>query len=405
MRSHRIARKPHRFRPTVLWLDRLQMLDASQAMTLPIGLTTAELSSPKAMLDALPVATPVIATSAPDPAVPPIAGSAVAASDLRKLPTIAPLKSTQAATIRLMRLQPVLASNAETMLSSIGSSQSGTDSTSSGGSGSSSSGGASSSSGGGTGSTPTPGQITDTVSDSTGDTATLTIDYSPNPDGTFSFDLSITWSFGSPPAQGSTIADDSTNTNSSTGSFDLNIAAGLQTTTIMESEHTTDTYNINDTLTAQNASGTWTDFGHDSSDLTDTFTLNADGTGSQSYSTDSNSSAKYNLTESGSGFNYTCSGNDSTSNDQSGSDASNGTGSGTDTANDTATETVTLDVSGAAVSGNAKSTLIVGYQDNGSSSPGASSNTATTTDNGSDTVNVTVSDPGPARTLSWFGKL
>ena len=351
----------------------------------------ADSRTPETLLAGLPIAVSPGEHRGWAPPSLPIAGSAVAAADLRNLPTIAPaMKSQFAANLPVLNQST---GSRTAVASSAGDLTPGVANFAAGDYTSSSLSASFDPSAGGSNPTPTPAHITESVTDAAGDTTTLTIDYKPSADGSFEFDLKITWKFGTPPAAGATIADDSTNSNSSSGSFDLNIQAGPQSATITETEEASDSYNISDTLTASNAAGTWTDFGHDSTHLRSTFTLNADGTGSQTFSANSQSSAKYKLTETGDGFSYTVSGSDSTSEDESGQDASDGTGSGTLTANDTADEKITLNVTGGPVTGTATSTINVSNQDNGTSSPGASSDTVTTTRKGDDSVSVTVTDP------------
>lgn len=351
------------------------MLDASQAMSFPLGLTTADLSDPGALMRALPVVAASPDPSSPVQAVAGLPASVAAVAGLPALPTPAsladPATSAASPVLSTMTLAPTstLSADAASISGSIGGT------------------------GGGTGVVLTlPYNSSRTITDAAGDTETVTVAYNPNPDGTFTFIFSLTYSYGTPPAPRSPIADDATNTNGGSGSFTFTITAGLDSITFAEDQTDSDSYNIDEALTGASSSGTFTDSGHDSSNSHDSITFKDDGTGSETYSSGSKSSDRYALsltgtTADGKTFTETDGGSDSSSYSDAGTVAGDGSGSDTHQEDDTSTETATLGESGNGWDVTSTSTETVGYHDGNPAVPGATGpalDVATTTDLGND---------------------
>ena len=400
-------------------LDRLILLNAPEATGIPLSLLTFNPSDPESFLAGLPFATvPATGASSTLQADATLPASVQDEADLPVLPSAdTPAPPSTASTIASIRPvgMPIYGfldteatdyvanllsgtssapgsdsssgSGSDTSSSSDSSSSSGSGSGSSSGSGSGSSSGSGSgsSSGSGSGSSsgsgsdsssdpgsgtggidPNPADFSVTILDDSGDSEVYSVTYSPQTDGTFTFDLTFTFNYGK-----------SDPSNSGSIDFDLNIDTTASSVTIGYSEQDQDKYSTTATLSGAGNTGTWTDSGTDSSDVSDKITLNSgdvvatemmspDGNnfGTETYSSDLDSTEKFNLTDTGTAgnganFTWTDFGNTSEDDHDSGNDSSDGTGSDTHNDDEKLTETAGLkeNGSGLTITGTATDTL------------------------------------------------
>ena len=397
MPTSRPRERRRAFRPAVEHLERLQLLDASQATLLPMSLTSADLSNPATLLADLPIVT----TSMPE-ANPPASASAslsASATELTDLPSAASLANPAAPNASPFGIRPMTLASTSALRAFATALADGSDSGAGSGSGSdSASGGSGSGMDSGSGSSSDSGSggpetvfssLTYTVnlSDGAGDSGSVTVAYTISPDGTFSFDVTIASSYGASPSA-DTGSDDQIPANGGTSSFHFGVSAGPNSVTFAEDQTGQDSYNVDEALSGATNSGTWTD----SSNSHDSITLNDDGSGSETDSSDSKSSDKYKLsatgtTADGHGFNFTDSGKDSSTYHDAGGAAADGTATDAHNEDDTSTATVTQGESGGGLKATDTATRTLGYHDNDAPVPGAtgaSTDTVTKTDDGND---------------------
>lgn len=401
----RSSRRRRDLRPMAEPLEALRMLDASQAVVLPVGLTAAGLSGRDALLSALPVVESTITTHwdmKPQSITlhgPPQAGAITAVAGPPAMLSTSLFRAINAARashpgIRPMTLAPrsTLEGYASTMDAGA-SSSSGAGMSSSSGSGVGSGYGSGSASGYGSGSASgsyydgTPINLTQTVTDGTS-TANETFTFTPNADGTFAIDLQSNDSYGDPSAAGTDVSntDPANIPNGGTDTYHVTINVGTDSITATLDENSSDSYSINGSLSGSSDSGTWTISGSDSYVYHDSVTISGDGSTSESYSLDTNLADKWSFTDSGSnwGSNFTLSGNGN----DSAKDHEGDSGSGVSrNENDSQSQTINLTettADGASVNAGASETL--GYTDVASPATGggAATDTVTKTDVGSD---------------------
>ena len=377
------------------------MLDASQAaMALPLTMTASDPSSFQATLEQLPlVPTTTIDPSSNINVSAPLPSATTAEAGSPNLPSSSSLLQADSTMTSSAPIAPVtlaLTSALESYASSVS-----TAIRSDPGSGSAivaapGSGTDSGSSPGATADPNAPVVWTKTVTDAAGGTKTESETYTPNPDGTFTFDLSFSYSTGAVSDPGSTAP-----TNGASESFDFSIIDTATSITISVKETGKDSYNINNTLSGGTNNGSWKDSGTDSSNHSDSVTLNTDGTTSETYSDGAHSTEKFNLNDTGTAsdggtFTYNDGGNSHDDYTDSGGTAADGTVTNTHDQKDFGTETASIGETGAGnlkVSGSTTDTKT--YGDSlplAQAGSGPAVDTVKTTDEESDSSNY--SDSG-----------
>ena len=392
------------FRPFFVEFERLQLLDASQGM-MPLPLTATAPTDPQALINRLPL----VPSTSTDPSsnldlsanVP---ASTMTAADSPALPSTSSMLTTDATDVSAGSL-PSMALAPTATLESYAPSYS-TEFTSNPVNTSAPVTNASSDPSSGSsiqpkpapvvGTTTDPNNSTVTVTDAAGDTETETVSYTVNPDGTFSYDLILSYSTG-------TVSDPSaaSPTNGASGMFEFSVTDTANSLTIAFSESDKDSYNINETITGGSNNGTWTDSGNDSSNESDSITLNTDGTASETYSDGAHSKENFQLNDTGTAsdggtFTYADGGNTHSDDSDSGDDDSDGTDSETYDENDFGTETASIGETGAGnvvVKGSTTDTQT--YDDSlPPAQPGAAAPIEITTTSDDESDNSSYSDSG-----------
>lgn len=146
-------------------------------------------------------------------------------------------------------------------------------------------------------------------------------------------------------------------------------------------QNATSDYQFDQTIAGSSSTGQWNDSGKQSSVLHDTETLNADGTGTDSYTATGNSSDTYKLNVSG-----TTSGSDAftysdTGTDQSSTNANGDDSSGSDNEDYSETESISMNASGNGASYTATDALGREVKDISAYTPGSTTDQTTTTEN------------------------
>ncbi len=211
-----------------------------------------------------------------------------------------------------------------------------------------------------------------------------TITYTTNPDGSTSVDETISSSYGDPSAAGTDTSgiDSASVPNGGTDSLDITVTTGVGPVTVVIDADHKDSFGENGTIVGPSIGGTYSDSGSDAYHYHSSTTLNSDGTSSVTSSIHSKTSDKFDATVSGSGgnlvgFTLTVSGSDGHKDDRT----TTPDGGGENHQIDTGTETLDLsgtNLDGATTTANLSETI--GYVDDAT----PSSDTTTHTDKGGD---------------------
>lgn len=229
-----------------------------------------------------------------------------------------------------------------------------------------------------------------TVSDDAGGSVSETVTTTLRDDGGFTLSVTLSQTYGDQPGPDSgPDANGDINTNGGSASMTISFDVGLTAVVATMVEDDSDTFSDHETLAGSSGGGSWNASGQDKFHQSETVTLNADGTGSVSDSTDSTSTDKYNLAltstaSDGHTFTYADSGKDKLTADDSESQGAAGNDSASINDDVHSTETTTEGESGGGLSVSGTSTETVDLADQGSDRDGTMTDTQTNTNDGTD---------------------
>ncbi len=203
-----------------------------------------------------------------------------------------------------------------------------------------------------------PSNLSQATTDPNG-TDTTTVTNTLNADGTTTYDVLSTVSYGDPSAAGTDTSgtDPASIPNGGTDTLDVSVTTGPNSTTVTIDSNSADSYSVGGTITSATDTGNWTYSGSDSTKENDVTTYNNDGTSSATDTLVATSTDKFSANVSGSSaslpnFTLTVGGTDSfktNNNDAPGNNQDSEDDNASRTANVTATTsdgaTVATDVS------------------------------------------------------------